>query len=294
MGMKSLGLLGAAVGAIGLVGSTAKAATVTLYIEASLTSTNGGNWVVFASDSTGDNAGIGTFAIDVTGTNAAITAGGQDVSPDGPSIFTTAFNASTYYAPVGARKIGKTNFNTGFDTLLSDGTVTSGSLVGVDGSQNLVYGATHNATLDTLVYQGVGQVDSTNTNSPYNVTANTDAAGDGAAWGSTSATGNGAAYASALPGTIYGGGQPSTAVDLASGTFTITNGALPATLNVVLHNGGQVQVLNPSWSGPGGAFSASVTPGAAVIVVPEPASLGLIGFAGMGLLSRRRNAKKAN
>jgi hypothetical protein len=115
----------AGIASVSGIAGFAKASTVTLSVTAS-----GGTWDLYASDSTGDNAGIAVFGIDVDGLGGVTITGDENDAPtDGIA--------------------------TGFSNLEQDNNGTPGQEIAA--SQNVVYAASFNATKNARVLVGIGQ-----------------------------------------------------------------------------------------------------------------------------------------
>ena len=150
----------------------------------------------------------------------------------------------------------------GFNSLRNSGTAGQG-LTASQGS--LVYAGSNDPMQDQNVFQGVGQVALSGgrdvTDSDPTVTTPDH---DNASW--------------------------SYPVLLATGKYTGTAGTLTADATA----GQFFQVLNGTgpgtWSGPGNISNADTVPGSVTLGTPEPGSLALLSFGGLGLLARRRKA----
>jgi hypothetical protein len=231
--------------------TAADAAVVSLSIAATPTSSAGGTYQVFAAVT--DDTSTATLLANPSGKVAGIASFAIDIEGTGGAAITSR----TRRAPLGIYS-GTDPINPdaqfGFTTF-NNGTLANGRVSNLFGRQNTSYGDANDPASDYLIVPGVGIDAVTN-----------------------------------FRGTTVSFTAP---VLLAEGAYTGSVGSLSVSVPL----GSFVNLLQDTsteagrqYTGPGRVEAASlVVPGTAV--VPEPATLAVIGLAAGGLLLRRRRVK---
>jgi hypothetical protein len=278
------------------------AATVQLYITTVNATPTGGTWQVYADDSD-NNDGLAFWDIDILGNGGAVVNAPATLKAPRPN------DISGQYAD-------GTGGPMGFNTAISRGTNSGTNLVEIGADQNFVFGPSDDPTYDMGILVGVGQEPSSA--SPQNGT-------QGPTDGSGTPTGISTPVWNYTPlATVSGGvGAPSYQIAgtlIEQGTYTTSAGCGSLIVQpdiYVYTNPGEVgsvttdaQVLGTSDSGmnePFGYFNfpsnrplATTLPDTISLSIPEPTSLGIVGF-GAGIITifgrcsrQRRNPKQEN